>query len=87
MKKVEINYFEMWKEYRESIIAEMEKNLRDDINAGYDKYGELIIKQYADIGCMMKDYAEKRKAIEYYLPDEQKEEACYYLLKVSGAID
>lgn len=79
------DWFDIWFNDKQSILATMVRNMADDLKAGYDYFGACITRQRQEI----EDY---QKAIDDQLDkfktmDEQSVERwCFYELKKTGAI-
>lgn len=80
-----IDWFEMWRADKESILATMVGNMKSDLDAGYDYFGNSIQRQLKEI----EDYRENYRTLMDYISfmDEKKvNHWCYVQLLKSGAI-
>lgn len=79
------DWFEMWREDRESMLNTMIKNMRSDLDNGYDYFGKSITQQRADIERFKADYEADMDMLG--LMDEKKiQHWCYVRLLKLGAI-
>ena len=46
---MEGKWFKIWFEYNQMILSEMYQNLADDLDAGYNPFGNSIMKQRRSI--------------------------------------
>lgn len=79
------DWFEMWREDRQSMLNTMVKNMTADLDAGYDYFGKSITQQRADIARFKAEFdADMDKIGEM---DEKKvQHWCYVRLLKLGAI-
>lgn len=79
------DWFEIWKEDRESILNCMVRNMASDLENGYDYWGKSITKQREDIERFKADYEADLDRIGEM--DENKvQHWCYIRLVKLGAI-
>lgn len=79
------DWFDVWFEDRESILNTMVRNMASDLNAGYDYFGQSIIKQKQEIA----EYkAQTDKTLDMFKDMDEKavNRWCFYELKKHGAI-
>lgn len=79
------DWFELWYDDKNSIIDTMARNMAADISAGYNYFGQSIVKQRRAIA----QYKEQMDAeIDAFKEMDEKEvnRWCYYDMKKRGAI-
>ena len=84
-KKTAEIWFNTWYADKECILDTMVRNMTADLNAGYDYFGNCIVKQRKDI----EDYkAEFEKQLMSFasMEDSARNKWCYYDLLRRGAI-
>ena len=79
------NWFEMWFEDKQSIIATMYKNLTADLDAGYNYNSNMIRKQIADIDAYRQGVDEQLDKFAD-MDDVKVNRWCYYDMKKRGVI-
>lgn len=79
------DWFEIWHDDKESIIATMVRNMAADLEAGYNYFGNSIRKQRAELEAYQASYND---TMEMFKGMEEKEvnRWCFYDLKKRGAI-
>ena len=80
-----IDWFAMWRADKESIIDTMVMNMKDDLNAGYDFFGDCIQRQIKEIEEYRKNYKVLMDLVSFM--DEKKvNHWAYVQLLKAGAI-
>lgn len=82
---MEGKWFKIWFEYNQMILSEMYQNLADDLDAGYNPFGNSIMKQRRSIDEYIQKFNEEMEYIKEKTK-QQVEHWCYYDLKKRGAI-
>lgn len=78
-------WFEIWFEDKETMLNTMVKNMRADLDAGYNYFGNSIQKQVREIDEYKLNFdaqVDEFKYMEY----KAVQRWCYYDLKKRGAI-
>lgn len=78
-------WFDLWYEDKEGILNTMLKNMRADLDAGYDYFGKSITQQREDIDNYKKKFDEEVEMLKNKTPKET-EHWCKLDLKKRGAI-
>ena len=79
------DWFKMWVEDKESIMATMSRNMVADLEAGYSFWGNSIQKQMAEMNAYKEKYDAELEQIGQM--DEKKvQHWCYIQLLKAGAI-
>lgn len=79
------DWFDLWVEDKSSIFNTMVANLKANLDAGYDSFGQNVTKQRQDI----EDYSQKfNKQLDEFakMTEEEINRWCYFSLFKSGAI-
>ena len=85
MKAEKIDWFELWVADRESMLDTMVRNMRDDLDAGYDYFGKSITRQREEIERFKTEFdADMDKVGE--MEPARVQHWCYIRLKKLGAI-
>lgn len=80
-----MNWFEIWMDDKESILATMVRNMASDLDAGYNYFGECIKHQRETIANYKAEF--DRQIMSFADMDEGKRNRwCYYDLLRRGAI-
>ena len=79
------DWFEIWKEDRESMLNTMVRNMASDLENGYDYFGKSITMQREDIARFKADYEADLDHIGDMAP-EKVQHWCYVRLLKLGAI-
>ena len=79
------DWFEIWKEDRESMLNTMVKNMASDLENGYDYFGKSITQQREDIARFKADYEADMDKIGEMDPNKVQH-WCYVRLLKLGAI-
>lgn len=80
-----INWFELWMDDKESVLATMVKNLASDLEAGYNYFGACVQRQKETIDAYKAEF--DRQLMSFADMDEGKRNRwCYYDLLRRGAI-
>ena len=82
MKK---NWFEIWVDDKENIVDTMVRNMRADLDAGYNYFGDCIRKQREAIDAYKKAFDDQLMAFTD-MDDAKRNRWCYYDLLRRGAI-
>ena len=82
MKK---NWFELWVDDKENIADTMVRNMRADLDAGYNYFGDCIRKQREAIDAYKKAFDDQLMAFTD-MDDAKRNRWCYYDLLRRGAI-
>ena len=85
MKYREIDWFELWREDRESMLNTMLRNMNADLANGYDYFGKSITQQREDIARFKADYDADMDKIGEMEPNKVQH-WCYCRLLKLGAI-
>ena len=80
-----VDWFEMWRADKESMLATMVKNMSADLDVGYDFNGSCIQRQRSEIEKYEKDYQTLLNLISLMEPNKVQH-FCYVQLLKSGAI-
>ena len=82
---MKIDWFEIWKEDRESMLNTMVRNMASDLENGYSYYGNSMIRQRAEIDRFKADYdADMDKLAE--MEPNKVQHWCHMRLIKLGAI-
>lgn len=79
------DWFDIWFNDKQSILATMVSNMADDLKVGYDYFGACITRQRQEIENYRKaidDQLDKFKTMD----ENSVERWCFYELKKTGAI-
>ena len=79
------DWFEIWYEDKQSMIATMVRNMVSDLECGYDYFGQCITRQRQMIEDYKKEFEEAMDSFKF-MEDKQVNRWCYYDLKKRGAI-
>lgn len=80
-----INWFELWMDDKESVLATMIKNLTSDLEVGYDYFGKCIQRQRETIDAYKAEF--DRQLMSFAdMDDGKRNKWCYYDLLRRGAI-
>jgi len=80
-----MDWFSLWCEDKESIIATMRKNMADDLAVGYNPNGMCIMRQRVMIEDYQKQFDHEMEMFKYWdMPKVQH--WCHIDLKKRGAI-
>ena len=80
------NWFNLWKQDKDSILSTMRRNMTADLDAGYDPNGNCINRQKADIAVYEADIDfTLRKFRE--MTETAIQHWCHYDLVRRGAIE
>ena len=79
------NWFEIWVDDKENIVDTMVRNMRADLDAGYDYFGDCIRKQREAIDAYKKAFDDQLMAFAD-MDDAKRNRWCYYDLLRRGAI-
>lgn len=79
------NWFEMWFQDKQNMLDCMLRNMQSDLDAGYNPFGNSILRQRTEINNYKKQFdAEMDK---FHDMDESKVQRwCYYNMKKRGVI-
>ena len=79
------DWFELWFEDKQGMVATMASNMAADINAGYDYFGNSIQKQLKAIEAYKAEYEAQ---MDKFAAMEEKEvnRWCFYDMKKRGVI-
>lgn len=80
------DWFELWYEDKESILATMIRNMQADLDAGYNYFGNSIIKQRQDIDDYKEEFDAQMENLKMMDSDSKVNRWCYLDLKKRGAI-
>ena len=80
------DWFELWFEDKECMRDTMVRNMTDDLNAGYNYFGNSIVQQRNNIASYWKDV---ENTLDMLKTMEEKEvnRWCFYDMKKRGAIE
>lgn len=78
-------WFEIWEDYKRSILSTMHKNLSADLDAGYSYTGQSIQGQLASIDEYKHEFDEQLLSF-VGKTNKEIEDWCYWDLTKSGAI-
>lgn len=81
-----VDYFEMWREDRQTILCIMFRNMNADLCAGYNPFGPSITRQMRQIDEFRKQYDDNMKALREKT-EEQANRWCYVELLRTGVIE
>ena len=85
MKTTAENWFDVWYDDKESMLATMVRNMTADLAAGYNYFGESIRRQREQIDAYKADF--DRQLMEFADMDNAKRNRwCYYDMLRRGAI-
>ncbi len=85
MMRKDIDWFEMWYQDKKDILSIMAKNMADDLEVGYDYYGNSIQTQIREMNEYKERFDEQLMALSDF--DEKKTQRwCYLDLLRRGAI-
>ena len=79
------DWFDLWLEDRNSILACMVSNMASDLAAGYDYYGKSISEQRAEIDAY-KAETDRKLGSFAFLTEKEVNRYCFYDMKRRGAI-
>ena len=79
------DWFIVWKEDKESMLATMAENLRADLNAGYNYFGRAIQNQIEAISAYKAQYDAEFSSFKA-MDEKAVSRWCYYDLLQRGAI-
>lgn len=79
------DWFEIWFEDKETMLNTMVKNMRADLDAGYNYFGNSIQKQVREIDEYKLNFDAQVDEFKY-MEDKAVQRWCYYDLKKRGAI-
>ena len=82
---MKIDWFELWREDRESMLETMCKNMASDLENGYDYFGKSITQQRADIERFKAEFDADMDKIGEMEPNKVQH-WCYVRLLKLGAI-
>lgn len=82
---MKIDWFELWREDRESMLNTMVRNMASDLENGYDYFGKSITKQREDIDEFKRNYEADLDHIGDMEPNKVQH-WCYVRLLKLGAI-
>ena len=82
---MKIDWFEMWHDDKVGMINTMLRNLRADLDVGYDPRGKAVQDQLAMIESYKKDFDAAMDKIAEMEP-ARVQHYCYIQLKKAGAI-
>ena len=80
------DWFEIWFEDRESILSTMMRNMGADLEAGYNYFGQSIVKQRQEIQ-KYKDETDHTLDMFKDMDEKAVNRWCFYELKKHGAIE
>ena len=81
----ETYWFDLWYEDKQSMLNTMISNMVNDLNAGYDYFGNSIIKQQQNIESYKQQFDDEIEMLKNKTPKET-EHWCKLDLKKRGAI-
>ena len=81
-----MDWFEIWKSDKESVIDTMVRNMASDLEHGYDYYGKSIREQVDMIDEYKAQFDEEMKGFRT-MEESKIQHWCYYDLKRRGVID
>lgn len=80
------DWFELWFSDKQSMVNTMVRNMQDDLNAGYDYFGNSIRKQMKEIDEYKAEF--DKQMDEFKTMDENAVNRwCFYDMKKRGAIE
>jgi hypothetical protein len=79
------NWFEIWMDDKESVLATMVKNMAADLNAGYNYFGVCIRRQKEEIERYKSEFDQQLMSFAD-MDDAKRNRWCYYDLLRRGAI-
>ena len=85
MAREKVDWFEIWKEDRESMLNTMVKNMTSDLEAGYNYIGKSITEQREAIDEFKRNYEADLDHIGDMYPNKVQH-WCYIRLVKLGAI-
>ena len=80
------DWFDLWFEDKNSIIASMSRNIASDLKAGYDFFGNSIQKQIRELE-QYKEEVDCQLDSFKSMSNEEVNKWCFYELKKKGAIE
>lgn len=80
------DWMELWVEDKESMMDTMIRNMKADLDAGYNYFGNSIVKQREAIEAYKKDYDETIMSFAG-MDEKYINKWCYLDMKRRGAID
>ena len=82
---LKIDWFELWFCDKQCMINCMIRNMQADLDAGYDYFGNSIVKQRQEIETYKAEFdAQMLKFVD--MTDEKVQRWCYYDMKKRGVI-
>ena len=78
-------WFEIWQDDKESVIDTMIRNMRSDLDNGYNYFGNSIQKQMRDIENYKKQFDSEMDKFKS-MSDDEVDRWCFYDLKKRGSI-
>lgn len=85
MARVGRDWYQLWKDDKESIIYTMTKNIWADLNAGYKFYSPSITKQVSEVTMYQIEYDQRVRLLDL-MPKRDANKWCKSDLKKRGAI-
>lgn len=80
------DWFDIWFDDKDAMIATMIRNMTSDLDAGYDYFSPSIIRQQIAIGQYKMDFDAQVDKFAY-MDDKDVNRWCYYDMKKRGVID
>ena len=79
------DWFSIWMDDKESVLATMIKNMVADLQVGYNYFGECIRRQQREIAAYKEEF--DRQIMSFAdMEDGKRNKWCYYDLLRRGAI-
>ena len=82
---MKLDWFELWRADRESMLDTMVRNMRSDLDNGYDYFGKSITQQREEIEQFKAQYDSDMDRIAEMEPNKVQH-WCYVKLLKAGAI-
>lgn len=79
------DWMKIWIEDKQSIIDTMIRNMKSDLEAGYDPYGKSITQQRKDIQTYTRKFSDDMEKLSEMDPNKVQH-WCYIQLLKAGAI-
>ena len=80
-----MDWFSVWMDDKESMLATMTRNMASDLSAGYNYFGDCIRRQLEQIEEYRKEFDAQLMAFAD-MDDVKRNRWCYYDLLRRGAI-
>lgn len=80
-----MDWFQLWRADKESMISTMARNMAADLACGYDYFGRCITRQREEIAAYKAKYEQELDKIAMMEPNRVNH-YCYVQLLKSGAI-